>query len=80
VTEKEINRIELSLETNDLTPFPLSIHYYSAPVSLTQPGRGEWNGSLHRGGLAMLDRDAKELLIGWSAILIFAFALVYFQQ
>jgi hypothetical protein len=28
----------------------------------------------------MLDRDAKELLIGWSVILIFAFALVYFQQ
>jgi hypothetical protein len=28
----------------------------------------------------MLDRDAKELLIGWGAILIFAFALVYFQQ
>jgi len=28
----------------------------------------------------MLDRDVKELLIGWGAILIFAIALVYFQQ
>jgi hypothetical protein len=33
-----------------------------------------------RGGVSMLDREVKELLIGWSAILIFALALVYFQQ
>jgi hypothetical protein len=32
------------------------------------------------GGLAMLDREIKELLIGWGAILIFAIALVYFRQ
>jgi hypothetical protein len=30
-------------------------------------------------GVGMLDRDVKELLIGWGAILIFAIALVYFQ-
>jgi hypothetical protein len=29
---------------------------------------------------AMLDRDTKELLIGWGAILIFAVAIVYLRQ
>jgi hypothetical protein len=28
----------------------------------------------------MLDREEKELYVGWSVILIFAMALVYFQQ
>jgi hypothetical protein len=28
----------------------------------------------------MLDRDAKELLIGFAAIMIFATAIVYFRQ
>jgi len=28
----------------------------------------------------MLDREEKELYIGWTAILIFAMAFVYFQQ
>jgi hypothetical protein len=28
----------------------------------------------------MLDREEKELYVGWTAILIFAMALVYFQQ
>jgi hypothetical protein len=37
-------------------------------------------GASSRGGVSMLDREVKELLIGWSAILIFALALVYFQQ
>jgi hypothetical protein len=31
-------------------------------------------------GLAVLDREEKELYVGWTAILIFAMALVYFQQ
>ena len=35
VAEKEINRIFLLSKTNDFTPFPPSIHHYSAPVSLT---------------------------------------------
>jgi hypothetical protein len=30
--------------------------------------------------LAMLDREEKELYLGWTAILIFAMVLVYFQQ
>jgi hypothetical protein len=32
------------------------------------------------GKSAMLDRDAKEILIGWGAILIFAIVLVYLQN
>jgi hypothetical protein len=28
----------------------------------------------------MIDRDARELLIGWTAILLFALAIVYFRQ
>jgi len=28
----------------------------------------------------MLDREEKELYVGWTAILIFAMARVYFQQ
>ena len=36
VAEKEINRIEFLLsKTNHFTPFPPSIHHYSAPVSRT---------------------------------------------
>jgi hypothetical protein len=33
-----------------------------------------------REGPAMLDREEKELYVGWSVILILAMALVYFQQ
>jgi hypothetical protein len=32
------------------------------------------------GVLDMLDREEKELYIGWSVILVFAMVLVYFQQ
>lgn len=31
-------------------------------------------------GLTVFDRELKELLIGWGAILIFAIALIYFQR
>jgi hypothetical protein len=32
------------------------------------------------GGPAMLDQEEKELYLDWTAMLIFAMALVYFQQ
>jgi hypothetical protein len=42
------------------------------------PGYSGLTSTRRRAG--MLDRDAKELLIGWSAILIFAVAIVYLRQ
>jgi hypothetical protein len=49
-------------------------------MSLTKPARSSLIMRLSEKGLAMLDREVKELYIGCSMILIFAMALVYFQQ
>jgi hypothetical protein len=37
---------------------------------LTQPGRERGMGAGPRGGLAMLDREEKELYVGWTVILM----------
>jgi hypothetical protein len=80
VTVKEINRIESSPRKQWFYAFPPSIHCLSfAREPLTQPGSERRMGP-PRGVLAMLDREEKELYVGWTAILIFAMALVYFQQ
>ena len=50
-----------------------------ARETLTQPWRESGIGC-SRGVQAMLDREEKELYVGWSVILILAMALVYFQQ
>jgi hypothetical protein len=39
-----------------------------------------WNGHPSEKVLAMLDPEEKELYLGWTAMLIFAMSLVYFQQ
>jgi hypothetical protein len=41
--------------------------------------RFQWANSRQR-IYAMVDRDIRELLIGWTAILIFALAIIYFSQ
>jgi hypothetical protein len=51
VIEKEINRIEASIEMprrgiSIFRPPQMSIHYLFARESLTQPGRGELDGVL----------------------------------
>ena len=79
--EKKINRIESpSRRPMIVGPLLRPIHYHFARESLTQSGRGRRIMVFSKGGLAMLNRDLKELLIGWGAILIFAIAFVYFRQ
>jgi hypothetical protein len=52
-----------------------------SPDALTQPGRKVCDTIFSgEGGLAMLDEEVKQILIGSTAMIFFALALVYFQR